>query len=62
MKNDKKTALMIVTSQASIPQTGEKTGLWMEELAAPYLEFEHAGFELTIASPRGGEAPVDPRR
>jgi putative intracellular protease/amidase len=61
MINAKKHALMIVTSQGSIPQTGERTGFWMEEFASPYLEFERAGFELTVASPRGGEAPVDPR-
>ena len=52
--------LMIVTSHADLGQTGAKTGLWMEELAAPYRLFRAAGFKITIASPQGGAAPVDP--
>lgn len=51
--------LMVVTSNAKLGETGRATGLWMEELAAPYNLFRDAGFEVTIASPLGGAAPVD---
>lgn len=52
--------LIAVTSHAELGDTGRPTGLWMEELAAPYLAFTGAGFDVTIASPLGGTAPVDP--
>lgn len=52
--------LMVVTSHGQLGNTGRKTGLWLEELAAPYLMFRDAGLEVTIASPKGGQAPVDP--
>ena len=52
--------LMVVTSHDQLGNTGRKTGLWLEELAAPYLVFRDAGIEVTIASPKGGGAPVDP--
>ncbi|ATB30349.1 type 1 glutamine amidotransferase domain-containing protein [Melittangium boletus] len=53
--------LLIVTSHSQFGSTGEKTGFWLEELAAPYEEFTQAGAQVDIASPLGGKAPVDPR-
>lgn len=53
--------LMIVTSNDRLGDTGHKTGLWLEELAAPYYVFIDAGAQVTLASPKGGPAPVDPR-
>ncbi len=60
MPNNKK-ILMIVTSHDHLGSTDIRTGFWLEELAAPYLEFVGAGAEVDIASPRGGKAPVDPK-
>jgi putative intracellular protease/amidase len=54
--------LLIVTSHAQLGATGQPTGFWLEELAAPYLELTRAGAEVDIASPRGGEPPADPKR
>jgi putative intracellular protease/amidase len=51
--------LIVVTSNGRLGGTGRSTGLWMEELAAPYFLFTDAGFAVTIASPLGGAAPVD---
>ena len=56
-----KKVLMIVTSHDHLGTTGTKTGFWLEELAAPYLEFVRAGAEVDIASPKGGRAPADPK-
>lgn len=53
--------LMVVTSHDKLGDTGEKTGFWLEELAAPYYAFRDAGAKVTIASPRGGMPPVDPK-
>ncbi|GFO64911.1 type 1 glutamine amidotransferase domain-containing protein [Geomonas paludis] len=53
--------LMVVTSHDKLGDTGEKTGFWLEELAAPYYVFRDAGAKVTIASPRGGMPPVDPK-
>ncbi|WP_136516033.1 type 1 glutamine amidotransferase domain-containing protein [Geomonas edaphica] len=53
--------LMVVTSHDKLGDTGEKTGFWLEELAAPYYVFHDAGVTVTIASPRGGMPPVDPK-
>ncbi|CAM4169385.1 type 1 glutamine amidotransferase domain-containing protein [Corallococcus exiguus] len=53
--------LLIVTSHSQFGNTGEKTGFWLEELAAPYEQFTKAGAQVDIASPLGGKAPVDPR-
>ncbi|WP_223640978.1 type 1 glutamine amidotransferase domain-containing protein [Corallococcus sp. EGB] len=53
--------LLIVTSHSQFGNTGEKTGFWLEELAAPYEQFVKAGAQVDIASPLGGRAPVDPR-
>lgn len=53
--------LMVVTSHDKLGDTGEKTGFWLEELAAPYYVFLDAGAKVTIASPKGGIPPVDPK-
>lgn len=53
--------LMIVTSHDRMGSTGEKTGIWLDELTTPYQEFARAGAQITIASPAGGPVPVDPR-
>ncbi|MGH8115834.1 MAG: type 1 glutamine amidotransferase domain-containing protein [Rhodanobacteraceae bacterium] len=52
--------LMVLTSHGQLGETGKATGLWMEELAAPYYVFKDAGADLTLASPAGGQPPVDP--
>jgi len=52
--------LMVVTSHDRLGDSGRKTGLWLEELAAPYFVFRDAGLDITIASPNGGQAPLDP--
>ena len=53
--------LMILTSHDELGNTGRKTGFWLEELAAPYYAFKDAGAEIVLASPRGGQPPVDPK-
>ena len=53
--------LMVFTSHDILGNTGRKTGFWLEEGAAPYYVFKDAGVELTLASPRGGQPPVDPK-
>ena len=53
--------LMVLTSHDQLGNTGHKTGFWLEEFAAPYFAFRDAGVELTIASPKGGQPPVDPK-
>lgn len=52
--------LLVVTSHDQLGDTGKKTGFWLEELAAPYYAFIDAGAELTLASPAGGQPPLDP--
>ncbi len=52
--------LVVVTSHDKLGDTGNKTGFWLEELAAPYYTFKDAGAELTLASPEGGQPPLDP--
>ncbi|WP_085899551.1 type 1 glutamine amidotransferase domain-containing protein [Kiloniella majae] len=52
--------LMIVTSHEDFGTSGRKTGLWLEEFAAPYYRFKEAGADITLASPAGGQPPVDP--
>lgn len=52
--------LMILTSHDTLGDTGKKTGFWLEELAAPYYSFKDAGAEITLASPAGGQPPLDP--
>jgi putative intracellular protease/amidase len=53
--------LMVLTSHDQLGNTGRKTGFWLEEFAAPYFVFKDAGVELTLASPKGGQPPVDPK-
>ncbi len=53
--------LMVLTSHSELGDTGEKTGFWLEEFAAPYYVFRDAGAEITLASPRGGQPPLDPK-
>lgn len=53
--------LMVLTSHDQLGTTGRKTGFWLEEFAAPYFVFRDAGVELTLASPKGGQPPVDPK-
>ncbi len=52
--------LMVLTSHGQLGKTGKATGLWLEELAAPYYAFKDAGADITLASPAGGQSPVDP--
>ena len=52
--------LMILTSHDKLGNTGKKTGFWLEEFAAPYYVFKDAGAEITLASPLGGQPPLDP--
>lgn len=53
--------LIVLTSHDRLGDTGEKTGFWLEELAAPYYAFRDAGCQLTLASPTGGQPPLDPK-
>lgn len=52
---------MVITSHADLGNTGEKTGFWVEEFAAPYYAFIDAGAQVTLASPLGGQPPIDPK-
>ncbi len=53
--------LMVLTSHDQLGNTGRKTGFWLEEFAAPYYVFKDAGADLTLASPKGGQPPLDPK-
>ncbi len=53
--------LMVLTSHDVLGNTGRKTGFWLEEFAAPYFVFRDAGIDLTLASPKGGQPPIDPK-
>jgi putative intracellular protease/amidase len=53
--------LMVLTSHDQLGNTGRKTGFWLEEFAAPYFVFRDAGVDLALASPKGGQPPVDPK-
>jgi putative intracellular protease/amidase len=53
--------LMVLTSHDALGDTGEKTGFWLEEFAAPYYVFRDAGAAVTLASPKGGQPPLDPK-
>lgn len=53
--------LMVLTSHDTLGDTGRKTGFWLEELAAPYYVFKDAGAEVVLASPKGGQPPLDPK-
>jgi putative intracellular protease/amidase/predicted enzyme related to lactoylglutathione lyase len=53
--------VMVLTSHDQLGNTGRKTGFWLEEFAAPYFVFKDAGVQLTLASPKGGQPPLDPK-
>ncbi|MFW2036625.1 type 1 glutamine amidotransferase domain-containing protein [Acinetobacter junii] len=53
--------LIVLTSHDQLGNTGKKTGFWLEELAAPYYTFIDSGAEVTLASPQGGQPPLDPK-
>ena len=53
--------LIVLTSHDELGATGHKTGFWLEELAAPYYAFKDAGVTITLASPKGGQPPLDPK-
>src|SRR5215467_4182209 len=53
--------LMVLTSHDQLGDTGRKTGFWLEELAAPYYVFKDARARITLASPKGGRPPLDPK-
>lgn len=53
--------LIVLTSHDQLGDTGEKTGFWIEEFAAPYYVFKDAGAAITLASPKGGQPPIDPK-
>lgn len=55
-----KKILMVLTSHDKLGDTGKKTGFWVEEFAAPYYVFKDAGLDITLASPLGGQPPIDP--
>ena len=53
--------LMVLTSHDELGDTGDKTGFWLEEFAAPYYVLKDAGHDITLASPAGGKPPLDPK-
>lgn len=53
--------LMVLTSHDELGDTGKKTGFWLEEFAAPYYVFKDAKADVTVASPKGGQPPLDPK-
>ena len=53
--------LIVLTSHSELGNTGKKTGFWIEEFAAPYYVLADAGAEITLASPKGGQPPIDPK-
>lgn len=53
--------LIVLTSHDQLGNTGRKTGFWLEELAAPYYTFKEAGADIVLASPQGGQPPLDPK-
>lgn len=53
--------LMVLTSHDKLGDTGKKTGFWLEEFAAPYYVLSDAGAKITLASPKGGQPPLDPK-
>ncbi|MCC8409132.1 type 1 glutamine amidotransferase domain-containing protein [Mucilaginibacter sp. UR6-1] len=52
--------LFVVTSHDQLGNSGKKTGFWVEEFAAPYYKFADADYEVVVATPKGGQAPIDP--
>jgi putative intracellular protease/amidase len=61
MKTSNFKVLVVLTSHDKLGDTGKKTGFWIEEFAAPYYKLTDAGIEVTIASPKGGQPPIDPK-
>jgi len=53
--------LIVITSHDQLGETGEKTGFWLEEFASPYYRLKDAGAQVTLASPKGGQPPLDPK-
>ncbi|WP_281646607.1 type 1 glutamine amidotransferase domain-containing protein [Parendozoicomonas sp. Alg238-R29] len=53
--------LFVLTSHDQLGNTGEKTGFWIEEFAAPYYTFSDSGAQVVLASPAGGQPPIDPK-
>ncbi len=53
--------LFVLTSHSELGNTGKKTGFWIEEFAAPYYKLHDAGVEVVLASPKGGQPPIDPK-
>ncbi len=53
--------LIVLTSHSKLGNTGNKTGFWLEEFASPYYALKDAGAEITLASPQGGQPPLDPK-
>ena len=53
--------LMVLTSHDRLGDTGQPTGFWLEEFAAPYYVLKDAGADITLASPKGGQPPIDPK-
>lgn len=60
-KKDKMKILIVLTSHSKLGNTDEKTGFWIEEFAAPYYIFKESGAEIILASPKGGQPPIDPK-
>ena len=60
-KDVMKKVLFVVTSHDQLGNTGEKTGFWTEEFAAPYYELLDKGIAIEIATPLGGQPPIDPK-
>jgi putative intracellular protease/amidase len=60
-KEEEMKILLVLTSHDQLGNTGRKTGFWLEEFAAPYFVFRDASVQLTLASPKGGQPPVDPK-
>ncbi|PUV26170.1 MULTISPECIES: type 1 glutamine amidotransferase domain-containing protein [Sphingobacterium] len=61
MKKENLKVLVVLTSHDQLGDTGAKTGFWVEEFAAPYYVMADAGVTITIASPKGGQPPIDPK-
>jgi putative intracellular protease/amidase len=60
-KKEMKKVLFVLTSHSELGDTGEKTGFWTEEFAAPYYELADKGVSIDIATPKGGQPPIDPK-
>lgn len=61
MTNEALTILIVLTSHQQLGNTEERTGFWLEEFTTPYYAFLDAGIEVTLATPQGGQSPIDPR-